>query len=98
MAASIPATQAADKNRHARIYKTDDGDALIEDLGSHNGTLVNGQAVDMPVGLSPADRIEVGETRGGRVPAEPRVGEDEGGAEAETPRRPWWKRILGGSR
>ena len=48
--------------RHARITKTDDGIA-IEDLGSTNGTSVNGAALNAPAGLSPGDIIQVGDTQ-----------------------------------
>lgn len=46
--------------QHARIASDPDGRYLIEDLGSTNGTYVNGRAVDSPVTLEPGDRIEVG--------------------------------------
>jgi FHA domain len=47
--------------RHARV--TAQGDlALIEDLGSTNGTYVNGQPVEGPRVLRPGDRIRVGLT------------------------------------
>jgi len=46
--------------QHARIATDSDGRYLIEDLGSTNGTYVNGRAVDSPVTLEPGDRIEVG--------------------------------------
>jgi predicted component of type VI protein secretion system len=47
--------------RHARIQRTPEG-LLLEDLGSHNGTLLNGTAIVAPVVLAAGDRIEVGET------------------------------------
>ena len=48
--------------RHARIARTDDGTYAIEDLGSTNGTFVNGrQIVDAEL-LYPGDVIEVGAT------------------------------------
>jgi len=37
-------------------------DYLVRDLGSTNGTLVNGELIDSPRVLSHGDRIEVGET------------------------------------
>ncbi len=45
--------------RHARIVVTD-GEAVVEDLGSKNGTHVNGQRVTEPVVLEDRDKIEVG--------------------------------------
>ena len=46
--------------QHARIVRDADGHHLIEDLGSTNGTYVNGRAVEGPVPLETGDRIEVG--------------------------------------
>ena len=45
--------------RHARLRESD-GRFAIEDLGSTNGTRVNGAAVRHPVRLAPGDRIELG--------------------------------------
>jgi serine phosphatase RsbU (regulator of sigma subunit) len=43
---------------HARIYR--DGDRyLVEDLGSRNGTLLNGEAVALPAALSTGDVIRI---------------------------------------
>lgn len=46
--------------RHARISRTSDGQYLIEDLGSTNGTAVNGRAISAPEPLAVGDTIEVG--------------------------------------
>ena len=46
--------------QHARIASDADGRYLIEDLGSTNGTYVNGRAVDSPAMLAAGDRIEMG--------------------------------------
>ena len=35
---------------------------LIEDLGSSNGTLVNGSRIDAPHLLSPGDKVQVGDS------------------------------------
>lgn len=45
--------------RHARIIVAD-GSATIEDLGSHNGTYVQGDLIQSPRELSSGDRIKVG--------------------------------------
>lgn len=48
--------------KHARIVVAADGDISIEDLGSTNGILINGQRVRHAV-LSAGSRIEIGSTR-----------------------------------
>lgn len=45
--------------RHAAIVVAS-GEATVEDLGSKNGTYVNGQRVERPVPLKDRDRIRVG--------------------------------------
>jgi diguanylate cyclase (GGDEF)-like protein len=45
--------------RHARIFQTDGGRHLLEDLGSTNGTFVNGRVV-CRVALESGDRIQLG--------------------------------------
>ena len=45
--------------RHARIVVTG-REAVVEDLGSKNGTMVNGQRVVEPVVLKDSDQIDVG--------------------------------------
>jgi pSer/pThr/pTyr-binding forkhead associated (FHA) protein len=47
--------------RHARVAAQDDL-AVVEDLGSTNGTYVNGQPIEGPRVLRPGDRIRVGLT------------------------------------
>jgi RND superfamily putative drug exporter len=59
------ATLGADRKmsrRHARITRGPAGELIIEDLGSANGTWVNGRRIDKPQGLEPGDRIVVGTT------------------------------------
>lgn len=46
---------------HARAYERD-GKLWLEDLGSTNGTFVNGRQVREPVSLRRGDRVQVGET------------------------------------
>ena len=47
--------------RHARI-SVQGGQAVVEDLGSTNGTSVNDQPIHAPRTLSPGDRIRIGLT------------------------------------
>lgn len=49
--------------RHARIRRTEDGALEIEDLGSTNGTVVNGRRITEPAPLRPGDVVEIGQTR-----------------------------------
>jgi pSer/pThr/pTyr-binding forkhead associated (FHA) protein len=46
--------------RHARVYP-DGGGLILEDLGSTNGTLLNGERVSRPQPLRPGDAIAVGD-------------------------------------
>jgi uncharacterized protein YegL len=48
--------------KHARIYKNSRGQFVLEDLGSANGTSVNGVEVSQPVVLNSNDRIGVGQS------------------------------------
>lgn len=48
-------------SRHARLW-VDAGRLWVEDLGSTNGTQVNGQAISAATGLRPGDRVQVGRT------------------------------------
>jgi pSer/pThr/pTyr-binding forkhead associated (FHA) protein len=45
--------------RHARIVVAG-GETTVEDLGSKNGTQVNGQRIKQPVALKDSDEIQVG--------------------------------------
>ena len=46
---------------HARLFQRD-GALHVEDLGSTNGTYVNGRKVDNPVAVKPGDKVKVGAT------------------------------------
>jgi hypothetical protein len=46
---------------HARLFQRD-GALHVEDLGSTNGTYVNGRKVDNPVAVQPGDKVKVGAT------------------------------------
>ncbi|MBV8431879.1 MAG: FHA domain-containing protein [Solirubrobacterales bacterium] len=48
--------------RHARIWREADGRLQIEDLGSGNGTFVNGARIDTPRPLNVGDVIRLGRT------------------------------------
>jgi hypothetical protein len=47
---------------HARVFDRD-GDLYVEDLGSTNGTLVNGAPVKEPTRLQRGDRVHIGQTQ-----------------------------------
>jgi len=55
----VPLDSARVSRRHARILVRG-GEAVIEDLGSRNGTLVGGRKVEGAVTLSDGDEIQVG--------------------------------------
>ena len=46
---------------HARIFMRGN-DPYVEDLGSTNGTLLNGESVVEPIRLRPGDRVQFGHT------------------------------------
>ena len=46
---------------HMRLVRQDDG-IVLHDLGSTNGTYVNGRRVGAPIALSKGDAIQVGKT------------------------------------
>jgi pSer/pThr/pTyr-binding forkhead associated (FHA) protein len=46
---------------HARMFRRD-GDLLVEDLGSTNGTFLNGKKVTAPVAVRKGDKIQFGRT------------------------------------
>src|SRR5438874_7587784 len=46
---------------HARLYRRD-GDVYVEDLGSRNGTYVNGEAVQRATRLRRGDQLQFGQT------------------------------------
>jgi pSer/pThr/pTyr-binding forkhead associated (FHA) protein len=47
--------------QHARIYSNEES-YYVEDLGSTNGTYVNGRKTSYPLELRPGDRIKIGKT------------------------------------
>jgi pSer/pThr/pTyr-binding forkhead associated (FHA) protein len=46
---------------HARVF-VDNGTAIVEDVGSTNGTYVNAQRITQALPLNPGDRIQIGST------------------------------------
>jgi serine/threonine-protein kinase len=49
--------------RHARVMRESNGQFLIEDLGSTNGTYVNGERILGAQVLKPGDNVELGDTK-----------------------------------
>ena len=47
---------------HARVWRTPDDSLMIEDLGSRNGTFVNGARIEGPAPLEPGDQVRTGRT------------------------------------
>jgi hypothetical protein len=47
--------------RHARV-QAQNGDVIVEDLGSSNGTYVNGHRISGPVEVGAGDELQVGDT------------------------------------
>ena len=58
-AAAVWLDSGSVSRRHARVVVTG-GEAQLEDLGSKNGTTVNGARVDAPVALRDGDRLVIG--------------------------------------
>jgi len=57
----IPVDDDKVSRRHARIFLRE-GQARLQDLGSRNGTLLNGERIQGEALLLPGDRVQVGET------------------------------------
>jgi pSer/pThr/pTyr-binding forkhead associated (FHA) protein len=47
---------------HARVSRSGSGELVVEDLGSTNGTVVNGQRISAPTPIRPGDTLKVGTT------------------------------------
>jgi serine phosphatase RsbU (regulator of sigma subunit) len=59
--ADIAVADASVSRRHARLFCLDDG-WFVEDLGSRNGTQLNGKPVRNPLAIGAGDQIRVGDT------------------------------------
>jgi len=57
----IPLDDSFASQVHARVFRRN-GDILVEDLGSTNGTFLNRKKVDSPVPIRKGDRLQVGKT------------------------------------
>jgi len=60
--ADLPLRDAEVSRRHARI-ETQNGVVYVADMGSSNGTFLNGRRVDDVIELREGDEIDVGTTR-----------------------------------
>src|SRR4051812_18514470 len=47
---------------HARVFRDASGQLTVEDLGSTNGTFVNGNRISSATPLRPGDQVRVGQT------------------------------------
>ncbi|WP_372367832.1 protein kinase [Candidatus Uabimicrobium sp. HlEnr_7] len=60
---------------HFKIYKVEEK-FVIEDLGSRNGTIVNGESIDSPTSLEIGSCIQIGETIFSWLDTQPEAGSD----------------------
>lgn len=58
---TITLEDAKVSRRHVRLV-VEDGQARVMDLGSRNGTLVNGERLEGEIALLPGDRLQVGDS------------------------------------
>jgi sigma-B regulation protein RsbU (phosphoserine phosphatase) len=56
----LPISDKMLSRQHARIVKGDNGGMLVEDLGSRNGTFLNGERLAAPQPIKAGDRITLG--------------------------------------
>jgi S-DNA-T family DNA segregation ATPase FtsK/SpoIIIE len=85
-AADVRLRSATISRLHAVLSVDMAGSVAIEDLGSVNGTLVDGRPIDSPVGLRPGSVVEVGEIE--LALGDPVGGGDTGGRAGEGRWRP----------
>ncbi len=67
---TVPLEDAKVSRRHVRIV-VEDGDVKAVDLGSRNGTQVNGEKIENEVTLLPGDRLQVGDSTAVFEPSAP---------------------------
>jgi DNA-binding NtrC family response regulator/pSer/pThr/pTyr-binding forkhead associated (FHA) protein len=67
---TIPLEDAKVSRRHVRVFVEND-DVKVVDLGSRNGTQVNGEKIDAEVVLLPGDRLQVGDSTAVFEPSAP---------------------------
>ena len=60
-ACQIPLEDSYASQLHARLFRRN-GELLVEDLGSTNGTFLNRKKVDAAVPIRKGDRLQVGKT------------------------------------
>jgi S1-C subfamily serine protease len=58
----LPLADKKASRRHARLTPTADGTVTLEDLGSTNGTFVNGERIAAPVTLRGGEHVVIGDT------------------------------------
>jgi len=58
----LPLRDGSISRRHCRVTRADDGSYLLSDLGSTNGTRLNGTRIKAPVALADGDKIFLGST------------------------------------
>ena len=57
---ALPLSDQTTSRRHAEMRPNDDGEWILRDLGSSNGTYVNGSRIDRPHTLKIGDQVRVG--------------------------------------
>jgi pSer/pThr/pTyr-binding forkhead associated (FHA) protein len=81
VACQVPLTSRGASRRHAEVRPQDGGYVLV-DLGSTNGTIVNGQQITAPHPLADGDLIAIGQAllvyKAGAPPAPPRAARPRG--------------------
>src|SRR5271170_5035340 len=60
--ADLPLEDGQASRRHAQVSPASDGSAVVEDLGSANGTFVNQNEIYGPARLDPGDELLIGVT------------------------------------
>jgi pSer/pThr/pTyr-binding forkhead associated (FHA) protein len=60
--ADLPLEDGQASRRHAQVSPASDGSAVVEDLGSANGTFVNHNELVGPARLDPGDELVIGVT------------------------------------